>query len=97
MGNSKKPQQPAKATEATEPKHDEVAEEKVAGPAISELCDSLGELFEKHGIKLAMAAFEVPGSKEPAHVFYVGHYYDAAKMTAAVNRQFVEAIRKELI
>lgn len=84
MGNEKKKQTPP-----TPPQPEET-------PPVTPLVDALGELFEKHGVKLAVAAFELPNSAGPAHVFYVGHFYDVAKMSAMINRQFVDQVRKEL-
>ncbi len=95
MGNNKKAHQPEKPQDNEKPQSEKLASEGVPKESAA-LVEALGKLFEEHGVKTAVAAFALPNSKDPAHVFYVGHFYDVAKMNSMVNRRFVEQVRKEL-
>lgn len=96
MGSNKKPHQPEKPQDNTKPQSEKPAALEGVPQESTALVEALGKLFEEHGVKTAVAAFALPNSKDPAHVFYVGHFYDVAKMNSMVNRRFVEQVRKEL-
>ena len=63
-----------------------------ARPALPE---ALGQLFEDYGVKLAICAFEFPGQEDPG-VFFVGHFYDAARLNALVARRMRTQIKDDL-
>jgi hypothetical protein len=92
MGNNKKGQQPEKPRDDAAKKAD-----KSETPAdVPPLVDALGELFAKYGVKLATASFVLPDKGSTPHVFYVGEFYDVAKLAARTHRQFLQQIQSEL-